>query len=160
MLPCEDITTFHQKRCGSLLHLQDLKFKYNNIKVQLLVVRKLIGYRITDGFLREGPLPCTQQGFLSRIHFPRRNFDANIEYSCTMFVANLGRNGKYLNSSDTVFFTYNNYYNPITKDVHVTLPGPPPPPPPPPRRWLKNLPFKNVEPLCRTSGSDCAPNTG
>ena len=103
MLPCEDITTFHQKRCESLLHLQDLKFKNNNINVQLLVVRKLIGYRLTDGSLREGPLHCTQQGSLSRIHFPRRNLDANIEYSCTMFLTNLGRKGNYINSSDTVF---------------------------------------------------------
>ena len=79
MLPCEGITTFHQKRCGSLLHLQDLKFKNNNINVQILFVRKLIGYRITDGSLREGPLHCTQQNSLSLIHFPRRNLDANIE---------------------------------------------------------------------------------
>ena len=40
MLPCEDITTFHQKRCGSLLHQQDLKVKNNNINVQVLVGRK------------------------------------------------------------------------------------------------------------------------
>ena len=46
MLPCEGITTFHRKRCGSLLHLQDLKFKNNNINVQILV-GKLVGYRIT-----------------------------------------------------------------------------------------------------------------
>ena len=70
MLPCEGITTFHQKRCGSLLHLQDLKFKNNNINVQILV-RKLVGYRITDG--RD---PCTAHSkALSLSHpFPAKEF--------------------------------------------------------------------------------------
>ena len=41
MLPCEGITTFHQKRCGSLLHLQELKFKNNNINERIPLSKKL-----------------------------------------------------------------------------------------------------------------------
>ena len=67
MLPCEGITTFHQKRCGSLLHLQELKFKNNNINVQILFVRRFLA----------GGTPALHTARLSLSHpFPAK------EYGC------------------------------------------------------------------------------